>query len=52
MRSRDGKDIWPFFEPGSIAVFGSFKEPIGLGCGVIKNIIDFGFKGQICLFHL
>jgi acetyltransferase len=47
MRSRDGKDIWPFFEPGSIAVFGSFKEPIGLGCGVIKNIIDFGFKGQI-----
>ncbi len=36
-----------FFEPRSIAVFGSMREPSGEGLMVIRNLLDFGFRGRI-----
>jgi acetyltransferase len=47
MKSRDGKDIWAFFEPRSVAIFGSLKDGMGLGYGAIKNMLDFGFQGKL-----
>jgi len=47
MKSRDGNDLWPFFEPHSVAVFGSLKDGMGLGYVLIKNILDFGFSGRL-----
>ena len=47
MKSRDGSDLWAFFEPRSVAVFGSLKDGMGLGYGAIKNILDFGFTGKL-----
>jgi acyl-CoA synthetase (NDP forming) len=47
MKSRDGKDIWAFFEPRSVAIFGSLKDGTGLGYGAIKNMLDFGFQGKL-----
>jgi acetyltransferase len=47
MKSRDGSDLWAFFEPRSVAVFGSLKDGMGLGYGLIKNILDFGFTGKV-----
>jgi acetyltransferase len=47
MKSRDGSDLWAFFEPRSVAVFGSLKDGMGLGYGAIKNILDFGFTGKV-----
>lgn len=36
-----------FFEPGSIALFGSMREPGGEAFNVIRNMLAFGFKGKI-----
>ena len=36
-----------FFEPRSIAVFGSMKEPLGEGITAMRNMLSFGFRGQI-----
>jgi len=47
MKSRDGSDLWPFFEPSSVAVFGSLRDGMGLGYTLIKNILDFGFTGRL-----
>jgi len=47
MKSRDGSDLWAFFEPRSVVVFGSLKEMLGLGYALIKNILDFGFSGKV-----
>ncbi len=47
MRIRDGNDLKAFFEPDSIAVFGSLKDGMGLGYGAIRNMLEFGFKGRI-----
>ena len=47
MNSQKRSDLRPFFEPGAIAIIGSFREPTGLGYGVIKNMLHFGFKGNI-----
>ncbi len=47
MKSRNGSDLWPFFEPRSVAVFGSLKDGMGLGYVLIKNILDFGFTGRL-----
>jgi len=47
MKSRNGSDLWAFFEPRSVAVFGSLKDGMGLGYGLIKNILDFGFTGKL-----
>jgi acyl-CoA synthetase (NDP forming) len=47
MKSRDGKDLWPFFEPRAVAIFGSIKDGMGLGYTLIQNILDFGFAGRI-----
>jgi len=35
-----------FFCPNRVAIFGSFKE-FALGCGVIQNMLDLGYKGRI-----
>lgn len=47
MKSRDGSDLWPFFEPRSVAVFGSLRDGMGLGYVLIKSILDFGFTGRL-----
>ena len=47
MKSRNGSDLWAFFEPRSVAVFGSLKDGMGLGYGLIKNMLDFGFTGKL-----
>lgn len=47
MKSRDGSDLWPFFEPRSVAVLGSLRDGMGLGYVLIKNMLDFGFTGRL-----
>jgi len=47
MKSRNGSDLWAFFEPRSVAVFGSLKDGMGLGYVLIKNMLDFGFTGKL-----
>ena len=47
MSQGDRSDLTPFFEPNSVAVFGSLKEGIGLGYGVIRNMLQFGYSGKI-----
>ena len=47
MKPRDKDVLSAFFEPGSVAVFGSLKDMAGLGYGAIKNMLSFGFKGSI-----
>ena len=48
MKSQDDRsDLKPFFEPASVAVFGSLKEGMGLGYGVIRNMLQFGYSGKI-----
>ncbi|MFC1944789.1 acetate--CoA ligase family protein [Chloroflexota bacterium] len=40
-------DLLPFFEPASVAVFGSLLQDIGPGYCTIKNMLDFGFMGKV-----
>ena len=47
IKTRDGKDIRPFFEPESVAIFGSMNEFTGLGYGAVRNLLDFGYRGRI-----
>lgn len=47
MKVRDGNDLKTFFEPESVAVFGSLRDGMGLGYGTIRNMLDFGFKGRV-----
>jgi acyl-CoA synthetase (NDP forming) len=47
VESRKASDISAFFEPRTVAVFGSLKETTGAGWGAIRNMLDFGFKGKI-----
>ncbi len=47
MKLRNGRDLRAFFEPESVAIFGSLKERVGLGYGVLKNMLDFGFRGRL-----
>ena len=44
---RDRSDLKAFFEPDSVAVFGSLREGWGLGYGVIRNLLQFGYSGKI-----
>jgi len=41
------KDLNPFFEPGSIAIIGSFGTAWFGGKAVIRNLRTFGFSGEI-----
>ena len=36
-----------FFEPRSIAVFGSMREPLGEGLTAMRNMLEFGFRGRL-----
>ena len=47
MKSQKANDLRPFFEPSAVAVIGSLAEPFGLGYGVIKNMLLFGFSGNV-----
>jgi len=40
-------DLKYFFEPDSVAVFGSLREGFGLGYGMIRNLLQFGYPGKI-----
>ena len=44
---RDRSDLKAFFEPGSVAVFGSLKDEMGLGYGMVRNLLQFGYSGRI-----
>ncbi len=39
--------LQPLFEPRSIAVFGSMRGPMGEGLMVLRNLLDFGFRGRM-----
>jgi len=48
MKSQQNRsDLRYFFEPASVAVFGSLKDGVGLGYGVIRNMLQFGYSGKI-----
>src|SRR4030042_6234374 len=47
IESQRGNDVWAFFEPSAVAIFGSLKDNGGPGYGAIKNMLDFGFAGRI-----
>jgi acyl-CoA synthetase (NDP forming) len=47
MKLRNGSDLWPFFEPHTVAVLGSLKEGMGHGYWALKNMLDFGFTGRL-----
>ena len=47
MTSDKNSNLSLFFEPRSIAVFGSMREPQGEGLTVIRNMLNFGFAGSI-----
>jgi acetyltransferase len=47
MTEKPKGDIDAFFEPQSIAAIGSMREAMFGGYVVIKNLLDFGFSGQI-----
>lgn len=36
-----------FFDPRSIAVFGSMREPVGEGLTAVRNMLEFGFGGRV-----
>ncbi len=40
-------DLKAFFEPDSVAVFGSLREGLGLGYGMVRNLLQFGYSGKI-----
>ncbi len=40
-------DLKPFFEPESVAIFGSFKEGVFGGYVVVKSLLEAGYKGRI-----
>ncbi|MFC1944650.1 acetate--CoA ligase family protein [Chloroflexota bacterium] len=44
---RKRSDLSPFFEPDVVAVFGSIKDSAGAGYGVVRNMLEFGFRGKI-----
>jgi len=37
----------PFFNPQGIAVIGASSDPNKLGHGVLRNLIDYGYRGQL-----
>jgi len=47
MESRRSSDLGLFFEPRSVAVFGSLRQGDGEGYVVIDNMLKFGFTGNI-----
>ena len=47
IESQRGNDVWAFFEPRAVAVFGSLKDNGGPGYGSIKNMLELGFTGKI-----
>ncbi len=47
MTSDKNSNLSLFFEPRSVAVFGSMREPQGEGLTVIRNMLNFGFAGSI-----
>jgi len=47
MESQKKSDLQRFFEPRSVAVVGSLREEWGEGYRVIKNLLHFGFTGNI-----
>lgn len=44
---QDRNDLRAFFEPDSVAVFGSLREGFGLGYGMVRNLRQFGYSGRI-----
>jgi acyl-CoA synthetase (NDP forming) len=47
MKLRKGSDLWPFFEPRTVAVMGSLRDGMGHGYWAMKNMLEFGFTGKL-----
>ena len=47
MQSCKGNGVEAFFNPETVAIFGSFREWGGHGSGVIENMLKLGYKGRI-----
>jgi acyl-CoA synthetase (NDP forming) len=47
MKSRNGSDLWPFFEPRTVAVMGSLRDGMGHGYWAMKNMLEFGYTGKL-----
>lgn len=47
MTPADKSILAAFFEPRSVAILGSMREPAGEALTVICNMLDFGFSGKI-----
>jgi acyl-CoA synthetase (NDP forming) len=43
----EGKMLDSLFRPRSVAVMGASNNPFSIGNRVVKNILDYGFKGQV-----
>ena len=41
------RDIAVFFDPQAVAVIGAAREPEKLGHGVLKNVLEHGYKGKV-----
>jgi len=37
-----------FFRPRGVAIVGASRDPHKLGFGVVRNLVEYGFKGNIC----
>ncbi len=44
---QDRSDLRAFFEPDSVAIFGSLREGLGLGYGMVRNLRQLGYSGKI-----
>jgi acyl-CoA synthetase (NDP forming) len=47
MSYKDRSDLKAFFEPESVAVFGSLRDGFGLGYGMVRNLRQFGYLGKV-----
>ena len=47
MTVKGANDLSAFFEPASVAIFGSISDPQAPGYVTIKHLHEFGFKGKI-----
>lgn len=43
----EGISLYRFFEPKSVAVIGASQDPEKVGHSVLKNMVSYGFQGQV-----
>ncbi len=45
--ARHAAPLHPFFEPRGVAVIGASRDPHKLGYGVVRNLVEYGFRGPV-----